>query len=180
MALEEPARRLVLIRHAKSDYPPGVPDHDRPLNDRGRRDAPEVGRWLGGHLGWSGGAAPLVLVSSAVRAQQSWTLAQQHLPAAWSAATTRTEPLIYEASVRTLLAIVSSVPTDVLTVVMVGHNPGLADLIDRTCVDDDLQRAATEKFPTSSVAVLECVDDWPTATAVPGAFRVTQFAAPRG
>ena len=131
MALEEPARRLVLIRHAKSDYPPGVPDHDRPLNDRGRRDAPEVGRWLGGHLGWSGGAAPLVLVSSAVRAQQSWTLAQQHLPAAWSAATTRTEPLIYEASVRTLLAIVSSVPTDVLTVVMVGHNPGLADLIDR-------------------------------------------------
>ncbi len=41
-----PTHDLILIRHAKSDYPPGVPDHDRPLNARGLRDAPRIGAWL--------------------------------------------------------------------------------------------------------------------------------------
>ena len=41
--------RLILLRHAKSDYPLGVPDHDRPLNERGRRDADAAGAWLAEH-----------------------------------------------------------------------------------------------------------------------------------
>ncbi len=53
--------RLVLLRHAKSAYPPGVADHERPLNDRGRRDAPEAGRWLDAHITWTAHTAPRVL-----------------------------------------------------------------------------------------------------------------------
>ena len=71
--------RLVLIRHAKSDYPWGVDDHDRPLNERGRRDAPQVGAWLDEHLTWGAAGAPAVRVSTARRAQLTWTLAGSRL-----------------------------------------------------------------------------------------------------
>ncbi|MEE3099475.1 MAG: histidine phosphatase family protein, partial [Pseudomonadota bacterium] len=61
--------RLVLMRHAKSDWgDPGLGDHDRPLNDRGRRAAPRMGAWLAAQ-----GAFPdAALLSSARRVQETW------------------------------------------------------------------------------------------------------------
>lgn len=174
------SRRLVLIRHAKSDYPFGVHDHDRPLNDRGRRDAPEIGHWVDRHVIWPQNEPPLVLVSSANRAQTTWRLASGTLSSRWDSRDERTEPRIYEASARSLVGIVDECPDSVTTLILVGHNPGLAAVIDSRCVEDELRLAATEKFPTSAVAVLETDQPWSVATGLSDAFRVTRFAVPRG
>ena len=172
-------RRLILIRHAKSDYPFGVHDHDRPLNDRGRRDAPEIGHWLDRNVTWADGEPPLVLVSTAHRAQSTWDLASRALSARWGTREERAEPRIYEASTTALISIIDECPESVTTLVMVGHNPGLASLIDRMCEEDTLRLAATEKFPTSAIAVLETSHSWSAATSLSEAFRVTSFAVPR-
>src|SRR5690625_5108607 len=70
------ARTLILVRHAKSDWSAPVDDQHRPLARRGRRQAPATGRWLAQHLP----APDLVLVSVAVRAQQTWELLASELP----------------------------------------------------------------------------------------------------
>ncbi len=66
---------LILVRHAKSDYPPGVMDHERPLNGRGLRDAPRIGAWLATRPQSGAGDVTCVLVSTARRAQLTWLLA---------------------------------------------------------------------------------------------------------
>lgn len=166
--------RIVVVRHARSDYPPGVGDHERPLNARGRRDAPEIGQWLDTHLQWSPGAAPRVLVSSAVRAQLTWSLASTRLAERWDECDVATEPRIYEASVRAMVELLNE-NVGVATVVLVGHNPGLAGLIMDLAVEDERSVEATTKFPTSAVAVLE-LDAGLTA----GQWRVASFVVPRG
>jgi phosphohistidine phosphatase len=172
--------RLVVVRHAKSDYPWGVEDHDRPLNDRGRRDAPEVGRWLDAHVTWQPAEHPRVLVSTARRAQLTWGLAQEQLGPAWSTVTVSDEPRIYEAPVSTLLEVAREAATASSLVVIVGHNPGLAGLVHAIAVDDDLRRAATAKFPTSAIAVLDAPGGLAAALDAPGSLRVSAFAVPRG
>jgi phosphohistidine phosphatase len=177
--MADPQRRLILVRHAKSDYPLGVGDHDRPLNDRGRRDAPFIGSWISRNVPLADGERPLVLVSSAHRAQLTWARATNGLAGAWLVADVRTEPRIYEAGMTTLLDLVAALPSDVRTAVMVGHNPTLLDVIAMTCAEDDLQREAIAKFPTSSVAVLATDLDWASATRTVPGFRVTAFTVPR-
>ena len=70
-----PVSTLILVRHAKSDWSGTEADIDRPLNDRGRQQAPLVGKWLNHHL-------PVIdraVVSPAVRAQATWSLAAEEL-----------------------------------------------------------------------------------------------------
>ena len=70
-------KRLLLLRHAKSAWPEGVEDHDRPLGDRGRRDAPRMGAYMA-----SAGLQPgFALVSSARRTQETWALVEPALAA---------------------------------------------------------------------------------------------------
>jgi phosphohistidine phosphatase len=175
------AGRLVLVRHAKSDYPWGVSDHDRPLNPRGTRDAPEIGRWLEDHVDWAPGVVPAVRVSTARRAQLTWLGVRSRLSERWAAADVSDESRIYEADVATLIDVaVDAAPAGL--VVMVGHNPGLADLVEHLAVADDLRAQALVKFPTASVAVLEVVGDAAYADALmtPGSMRVRDFVVPRG
>jgi len=121
-----------------------------------------------------------VLVSSARRTQQTWSLAQNRLSEAWDDAEVVEDPRIYEASVGRLVDLVAETPHDTATVVLVGHNPGLAGLVERLCIDDELRRQTLVKFPTSAVAVLSC--DGPVAESVHGdkRFRVSAFAVLRG
>ncbi len=63
-------RTLLIIRHAKSDWESGAPDHERPLNARGRREAPKLGK----HLAALGLRPDLVVCSDAARARQTWGL----------------------------------------------------------------------------------------------------------
>ena len=114
--------RIILMRHAKSDYPPGVADHDRPLNARGRRDAAAAAEWLARQRQDIVSGPLTVLVSSATRAQQTWAIAGDGFAPAFT-----TEPRIYEASVSTIIDLAASVEGG--TALIVGHNPTLEECV---------------------------------------------------
>jgi phosphohistidine phosphatase len=163
-------RRLVLLRHAKSDWP-AVADHDRPLAKRGRRDAPAAGRWLGR----SGYQPDAVVCSTALRARQTWELAAEGLAAAvpGAAPEVRYEPRVYEASVLGLLMLVREFPPQWRTALIVGHNPGMAELaagLAEPPPDGPLS------FPTAAVAVLGLTGRW--ADTGPGEATLLAFATP--
>ncbi|MEU6245560.1 histidine phosphatase family protein [Streptomyces sp. NPDC047024] len=175
-----PARRLVVLRHAKSAWPEGIPDHDRPLGPRGLRDAPAAGRALTvPGLGLPDLSLPdLALCSTAVRARRTWELAA----AEWAVPPpVRFERRIYEASPARLLEVVRETPSEVRTLLLIGHSPGLEGLITGLAGEaagDTLERVRA-KFPTSALAVLDWAGpDW-TALA-PGAARLTSVTVPRG
>jgi phosphohistidine phosphatase len=163
------ARRLVLLRHAKSDWP-DVADHERPLAKRGRRDAPVAGRWLGR----SGYVPDAVVCSTARRARETWELAAAGLAEATGAAPpVRYEPRVYEATVLGLLMLVREFPGQDRTVLIVGHNPGLAELAVGLAA---LPPEPPSAFPTAAIAVLGLAGDW--ADAGPGKARLLAFAVP--
>lgn len=163
-------RRLVLLRHAKSDWP-DMADHDRPLARRGRRDAPRVGRWLGE----SGCLPDAVVCSTAMRARQTWELASGGLLATAPGASpvVRYEPRVYEAAVLGLLMLVREFPPDWQTALIVGHNPGIAQLAAGL---SDSPPGPPTGFPTAAVAVLSLPGDW--SDAAPGECRLLFFAVP--
>ncbi|KMO95222.1 SixA phosphatase family protein [Streptomyces roseus] len=166
-------RRLVILRHAKSAYPDGVPDHDRPLGPRGVRDAPAVGRLFARSLG----VPDLVLCSPARRARDTWDLAAAELD---RTPPVRHDPRLYAADACDLLDVIREVPPEVGTLLLVGHNPGLEDLllvVAAAAVGDALERART-KFPTSAVAVLALRGPW--SDLGPDAALLTDLAVPRG
>ncbi|MEU6350790.1 histidine phosphatase family protein [Streptomyces sp. NPDC047072] len=144
-----PLRRLVVLRHAKSAWPDGVPDHERPLGPRGHRDAPEAGRILA----TTGLLPDLALCSTAVRARRTWELAS----AEWGTPPpVRLDPELYGADVPELLAAVQDTSPEVETLLLVGHNPGLEELVLTLAGDglDDTVEEVRTKFPTSAIAVL--------------------------
>ena len=169
-------RRLVIVRHAKSDQhqPVTVDDHDRPLNDRGRRDAPALGRWLAGSIG----SPDLVLCSSALRAQQTWQLAAVQLA---EAPDLKVLPELYLASPGKVLALVREVAADVRTLVVVGHEPVQSTLTQALAGPSSSSEALTAMaagFSTSAVAVLEV--DGPWDALQPHGAQLSDFAVPRG
>lgn len=168
-----PLRRLVVLRHAKSAWPEGLADHARPLGPRGLRDAPAVGRWLA-----TADCLPdLVLCSTARRTRQTWQLAAGELG---SVPQVRYERRIYAADDQELLDAVREVPADIETLLLIGHNPGLQELIlllTGEAIGDALYRTRT-KFPTSAVAVLTWRGSW--SDLAPGTALLTDLAIPRG
>ena len=167
--------RLVVIRHAKSDYPMGVSDHDRPLNARGERDAPTIGAWLTENVG-APDLATGVAVSTARRAQQTWGL----LNGVWGhASPVIEESRIYEASPSTLRMVANQL-TEFPTIVLVGHNPGLSLLVSELAAPSPLRSEAQAHFPTSAVAVLETDRPWHEGLAGTGLFELSSFGIPRG
>jgi phosphohistidine phosphatase len=181
----DPGRRLVLLRHAKSDWP-DVADQERPLAKRGRRDAPVVGRWLAA----SGYAPDAVVCSTALRARETWALAEAGLaeaglaeaglPAAGLPAdgpgvppAVRYDPRVYGATVLGLLMLIREFEPRWRTAMIVGHNPGLAEL---TVGLAGPHPEPPSVFPTAAVAVLGLPGAW--AEAAPGEARLLAFAVP--
>jgi phosphohistidine phosphatase len=166
----ESGRRLVLLRHAKSDWPQ-VADHERPLAKRGRRDAPVVGRWLGA----SGYVPDAVVCSTAARARETWDLAFPALAAAapGAAPAVRYEPRVYEATVLGLLMLVREFDPGWRTALIVGHNPGLAELTAGLAGPD---AELTSGYPTAFTAVLGLPGPW--AEVTPGEARLLDFTVP--
>jgi phosphohistidine phosphatase len=144
----EAQRTLVLLRHAKSDWSGGEPDADRPLAKRGRRQAPEAGRWLAAHLD----GIDLAVVSPATRARSTWDRVAGELA---PPPRVRVEERVYAASDRELHAVVRDLPDDVRTAVLVGHNPGLEDLVLRLTGE-------WAPMPTSAIAVIAVPGSWST------------------
>ncbi|KOV69680.1 SixA phosphatase family protein [Streptomyces sp. MMG1121] len=154
MSVEEP-RKIVLLRHAKADWGQEA-DHERPLAERGRQDAPAAGR----KLAETGITFDLALCSTAARTRETWKLAVQEL-----ATRPRTvyEERVYEASLGELIALLNETPDDVRNVVLIGHNPGihaLADALAGEAEGDALPRMNRSGFPTAAFAVLTFEGSW--------------------
>jgi phosphohistidine phosphatase len=167
-------RRLLLLRHAKSAWP-DMADSERPLNDRGRRDAPAMGRWLRDR----GYLPDAVLCSTARRTRDTWALLAGELDAEPAV---RYEQRIYEATALSLLHLVREAGGDDRTVLLIGHNPGIAELAVGIAQMTDGPAAeplarAREKFPTGAVAVLQFKGEW--ADLIPGEPLMVDFAVPR-
>jgi phosphohistidine phosphatase len=161
------AKRLVLLRHAKSSWADAdLADHDRPLNRRGRRAATVVGH----HLRDAGLVPDLVLCSSAVRARE--TLGRLGLAATTDVSV---EDPLYGADATELLARLVTVPDSIGSVLVLGHNPGVEDLA-RLLVAD--RHTVPERFPTAAVADLRLsIGRW--TEIAPRVGRLHGFVTPR-
>jgi phosphohistidine phosphatase len=161
----------MLLRHAKSDWP-DLPDQERPLAKRGRRDAPVVGRWLRGHAY----LPDTVICSVARRTQQTWDLVAPELGGSPSVTF---EPRAYAASALTLLYLVRELPGTSRAALLIGHNPAIEELATHLAQARDADGAPSSpglRFPTAAVAVLEFGGDW--ADLAPGQARLLDYATP--
>jgi phosphohistidine phosphatase len=168
-------KRLILLRHAKSAWPDDVPDHDRPLAPRGRRDAPAAGRWLR----QSDYVPDRVLCSTARRARETWKLAEEKLGAHPA---TVSEDRVYGASSADLMALACQTSADVRTLLIVGHDPAMRDLTLELASGQpgDTEPAALSrvraKYPTAAIAVLSFSGNWSKLS--PGQAQLTHFVTP--
>ena len=161
------SRRLILLRHAKSAWP-DVPDQDRPLAKRGQRDAPVIGRWLRDH----GYQPDTVICSAARRTRQTWELVARELGGSPSVTF---EPRAYAANAMTLLYLVRELPAASKAAMLIGHNPGVADLATSLALPPDHDDAPI-RFPTAAVAILDVPGDW--ASLSPGQARLLDYTTP--
>jgi phosphohistidine phosphatase len=167
-------RRLMLLRHAKSDWSVGGQrDHDRPLAARGREAAPLIGAYMVQH-----GLVPdQVLVSPARRARETWDLVAS---AFGKTLAVSYDERLYDASVRAMLGPLRGIDASAHALLVVGHNPGLQELASLLLAsgDSDARRQLLEKFPTAALAVLEVpIDAW--SDLRPHAARLDRFVTPR-
>jgi len=167
-------KRLAVLRHAKSSWADaGMADFDRPLNDRGRAAARSVGRALARrklHF-------DMVLASPAERVRQ--TLAGLEEEYRFESAV-RFEPRIYDASANTLIELVRALPDACGSALLVGHNPGLQELLLDLSERDErgLRERVREQYPTAALAVVE-LPERPWAELRPGAGEIVELVIPR-
>ena len=151
------SRRLLIVRHAKAGYPDGVSDHDRPLTERGERDALALGTWLANERF----VPDVVLVSTAQRAAATWDRAARALDVEPEV---HVERRLSNADADTVLELVREHGGDAHTVAVFGHEPGLSTLA-RTLADpatSDPQELAGlgDRFPTAGVVVMRTRHPW--------------------
>ncbi len=156
-------RRLILLRHSKSDRHADVDDHGRPLAERGRAEAPLAGRWLRDRLA----GLDLVVCSTAARARETWELAGAEFDTEPS---TRHDERLYAASADGLLTVVRELPDSARSVLFVAHNPGLEDLVT-------VLTGSREQLRTSAIAVLDSPAGWSDGGG--GWARLTSLTTPR-
>jgi phosphohistidine phosphatase len=167
-------RRLMLLRHAKSDWSlPGQSDHERALAMRGRKAAPLMGRYMAAHDIIPDHA----IVSTATRTRETWRLVADMFP---RQPPVSFEDRIYEASPRHILAAIAGAPSSARSLLVVGHNPGFHDTANLLVESGDkrIRKTLAEKFPTGALAVIELdLDDW--SAIRPGTGRLESFVTPR-
>jgi phosphohistidine phosphatase len=165
-------RTLVLMRHAKSDYPNGVVDHDRPLAARGIREAALAGEWLRANLP----AIDLVLCSSATRTRQTLDRTEISAPVTYS-------ERLYGATAGTMIDEINQVADDVATLLVVGHEPTMSHvalgLAEPDNSDHEAAKRISMKFPTSAIAVLSVPSGWPWSELQLSSAELTSFHVPR-
>jgi phosphohistidine phosphatase len=166
-------RRLLLLRHAKTERPePGQRDRDRKLMERGRLDAPVIGAFMARH-----GLVPdLALVSPATRTLETW-----QLTAVAFAQSPRmvTDERIYNAAADTILEVIRET-SDAGTVLVVGHNPSLHDVARQLTGSGDVETREdlNDRLPTSGLVVIDfAFDAWPELHDHAG--RLELFVTPR-
>jgi phosphohistidine phosphatase len=158
------------MRHAKSDYPEGVADHDRPLAPRGVRQAGLAGDWLRANMA----AIDAVLCSTATRARQTLENTRVEAPVRYS-------ERLYGATPGTIIDEISRTADDVGTLLVIGHEPTISESALILADDDGTDAAVVErisaKFPTSAIAVLDVPGAWNGLE--PARAALTGFEVPR-
>jgi phosphohistidine phosphatase len=166
-------RTLLAVRHAKSSWEFDVDDHDRPLSARGRRDADALGRLLVQRA-----LRPdLVLCSTAARTQETWDRAQA---VGATAGEVRLVRAIYNAWVPELVRLVRGTPEQVSTLLVLGHAPGIPDLVEHICIRSNTTdwSQLDQKYPTSGLAVISVPGPWREVGS--SSAELVSFAIPRG
>jgi phosphohistidine phosphatase len=160
-------RRLAIMRHAKSSWDDeGLGDHDRPLNERGRRAALMMGRLLV-QAAW---VPEQVLCSTARRTVETWQLMAEHLPGVQEV---QFLPELYLPPVDKMVRALRAVPDEYRTVLLVSHNPGCERLVQHL-----LGRPLT--FKTADVALLTATAaDWYSALGNSPAWQLEQHLVAR-
>lgn len=157
-------RRLILMRHAKSDWgAPGLADHDRPLNQRGRLAAALMGAFLKDE-----GIEPdIALVSTALRTRETWSLMGIDAPATFL-------PTLYHAAPEAIAAAARSAPEEARTALILGHQPGMQAAANWM---SDGRRI--DAYPTAQVVVLTFDDAESWADIGPRGGAPTRIASPK-
>jgi phosphohistidine phosphatase len=148
-------RRLILMRHAKAHRDDPAGDRARALTELGRADAQRAGAWLAEER-----LEPdLALVSDARRTRETM---ERLLPALARPPHLRVDPKLYLAEPAALLRAIRTAPAEARTVLLVAHNPGVAELALALTGAGDAQTVArlAHSFPTGSMAVLAFDEEW--------------------
>lgn len=150
-------RTLLLLRHAKSDYPAGVADHERPLAPRGEREAGLAGDWLRAHAP----AVDAVLCSTATRTRETLVRTRIDAPVNFV-------DRLYDATPGAVIEEINRVGQDVETLLVIGHEPAMSSVALGLATADGSNTTAAEristKFPTSAIAVLRTGEPWDQLT----------------
>ena len=161
--------RLILTRHAKSSWAsPGLGDHERPLNKRGRASADAIGDWLQARDYLPGEA----LISSAARTRETWARIADRLAAPPSPTIL---PGLYLADPEAMLALLRAASTH--SVMLIAHNPGSAAMAARLAVRSP-DHPQFHRYPTAATTILDFeADSWADVAWQSG--RVIDFVVPR-
>jgi phosphohistidine phosphatase len=163
-------RTLLLLRHAKSDYPDGVADHERPLAPRGIREAALAGDWLRANAP----AIDAVLCSTATRTRQTLERTQIDAPVTFA-------DRLYDATPGAVIEEINGVDPGVETLLVIGHEPAMSNVaLGLAAIDGSNPTAAqniSTKYPTSAIALLRTDGPW-EQLALGGAALIT-FHVPR-
>lgn len=153
-------KKLCVLRHAKSSWEEqDLGDFNRPLNDRGRKDAHRIGR----EMKRRGMQFDLVVASTAARVRETIDGIEEKFKIG---APIRFEPQLYLADVDTLLSLVQGLPDEANAALLVGHNPGVWQLLLALTGEDPrgLRARIESKYPTGALAVAEIsVERWGAA-----------------
>jgi len=167
------SRELLILRHGKSDWGTGVDDFSRPITDRGKRSAQRIGVWLAEQ-----GLQPDYVLSSP--AERAITTTQKALKAmGGDALGIKKDRRIYAAGLNTLLAVLEDVPTGAQRVLIVGHNPGLEELLEHLVGSVDGLIEGGKLLPTATLAHLQMPDTWNRNTLRRGCARLLSLTRPR-
>ena len=168
--MSDQTRTLVLLRHAKSAYPDGVPDHDRPLAPRGRREAGLAGDWLRANL------PPIdaVLCSTATRARETLAHTGIDAPVCYV-------DRLYDATPGTVIDEITHADDNVAVLLVVAHEPTLTQVALGLAAADGSNTTAAErisaKYPTSAMAVFRVTGSWKDVEL--GSAELVDFHVPR-
>jgi phosphohistidine phosphatase len=171
-------RRLMLLRHAKTenDAPSGR-DQDRRLDERGRKDAAEIGGWMALHPPFPDS----VLVSTAVRSEQTWDIVWDAMSGTGPRPKVKLMDELYGADPSDLLRIIHAAATeDPKRLLLVGHNPGLHEVAFALTGSGkaEARSALADNLPTSGLAVIDFdIDDWDDVSFRRG--RLELFVSPK-
>lgn len=166
-------KRLIVLRHGKAAYPP-LPDHERPLADRGNTEAPVAGRWLIEQDLYP----EVILTSDAVRTRQTTTWVINELGD--KAPTPYLDSRLYLASASQVLSVINETEEQVRTLMVVGHMPWVQELGMRLASVDSDEKAVldmAERYPTLGLMVFTIPGEWASLDGRDA--DMTHFVIPR-